>query len=241
MKLTNVLGSVNNNPEYYNFIPYQIKFWKALNINFYAVFVGEQIPDELIPYSNNIFLWNKCLDLNTAYLGQMLRIFYTALLNLPDDEMVMITDMDMLPCNKMYYTSGLENFNKEDFIYYRNIDHSYGSQIYMCYNAAHPSVWSSVFSITCEDDIENQLRKYYEQTYTGIPGGSGWAIDQLLMYNKLINYPHLHVLNIPIKRLETWMPQQIINNYKQFDDCHFHRSLSRNHNLILAAEKQICS
>ncbi len=47
MKLTTVLGSVNGNPEYYKFIPYQIKFWKVLDINFYAVFIGEKLPDEL--------------------------------------------------------------------------------------------------------------------------------------------------------------------------------------------------
>ena len=95
MKLTTVLTSVNNNPKYYMFIPKQIYFWKKFNINFIAVFVGEVLPDELIPYKENIILWNKNLDLNTAYVAQNLRMYYTSLLELPDDEMVMITDMDI--------------------------------------------------------------------------------------------------------------------------------------------------
>ena len=48
-------------------------------------------------------------------------MYYASLLKLPDDEMVMITDMDMLPTNDTYYTSGLEEYKKEDFIYYRII------------------------------------------------------------------------------------------------------------------------
>ena len=34
------------------------------------------------------------------------------------DELVMITDMDMLPMSSNYYCDGLQDFNTEDFIYY---------------------------------------------------------------------------------------------------------------------------
>lgn len=30
MRLTTVISSVNNNPDYYNFIPYQIYFWSMI-------------------------------------------------------------------------------------------------------------------------------------------------------------------------------------------------------------------
>jgi hypothetical protein len=45
-------------------------------------------------------------------------MYYTTLIDLPDDEIIMITDMDMLPINSSYFKEGLENFNKDDFIYY---------------------------------------------------------------------------------------------------------------------------
>ncbi len=236
MKLTTVIGSVNENPEYYRFIPYQIKFWRKFNINFYAVFVGEKIPNELLPYLANIFLWDKCLDLSTVYISQLIRIFYCGLLNLPDDEMVMITDMDMLPCNDKYYTSGLENFKIEDFIYFREIDYD-SKEIYMCYNMAHPSVWRKIFNVTNKNDIENRLRQNYENSYSGTPGEYEWGIDQRLLYNKLTSYSHLHVLNRPINRIETWTFGYC--DYNSYDDCHFHRSFSKNYPLILKAEKQL--
>ncbi len=243
MKLTTVIASVNNNPAYYLFIPKQILFWKQFNIKFIAIFIGESIPNELNDYTSNIILWSKNLDINTAFVGQNIRIYYPALLNLPDDEMVMITDMDMLPMNKTYYTRDLESYTIDDFIYYRNVD---GNQIYMCYNAAHPTVWKKVFNINSVTDIETAITTNYNKHYNGIPGSTGWFTDQEIMYAKLIHYPHLKVLNRPIKRLETWMydahlargETSFINNY---DDAHFHRSYPNNVTRILDAERQLKS
>jgi hypothetical protein len=156
MILTTVLASVNNNPSYYMFIPKQIIFWNKFNIKFIAIFVGENIPLELKQYEDNIILWNKNLELNSVYIAQNIRIYYPSLLKIPENELVMITDMDMLPTNDVYYKNNLENFNTEDFIYYRNINEN---QIYMCYNAANPRIWSKVFNIFNENDIEYQIKK----------------------------------------------------------------------------------
>lgn len=243
MKLTTVLASVNNNPKYYMFIPKQILFWKKFNINFIAVFVGDDIPDELKVYSNNIILWNKNLDLNTAYIAQNIRMYYTSLLDLPEDELVMITDMDMLPTNYNYYKDGLEEYTTKDFIYYRHVDNN---QIYMCYNAAHSSIWAKLFNIYSEDDISKKIIENYNNYYDGIPGSTGWFIDQEIMYNNLIKYEHLKVLNRPIKRLEVQMYHNHLNNgdtnfINMYDDVHFHRSYFDNESLILDAEKQLNS
>jgi hypothetical protein len=241
MKLTTVLSSVNNNPNYYKFIPKQILFWNHFNIKFIAVFVGEKIPEELENYKKNIILWSKNLDLNTAYVGQNLRIFYTALIDLPEDEMIMITDMDMLPTNDTYYKENLENYNKNDFIIY---NYNGGDQIFICYNAAHPNIWGSIFNIKSENDIEKELYKNYDKEYDGIPGCKGWCIDQYKMYIYLRQYPYIKVLNRPIKRLEISMYLDHLKNndknfIKRYDDVHFHRSYENNLKLILDAENQL--
>jgi hypothetical protein len=241
MKLSTVIASVNNNPNYYLFIPKQIIFWNHFNIKFVAIFVGEQIPTELMEYKNNIILWNKNLDLNTAFVAQNIRIYYPALLSLPDDEMVMITDMDMLPTNDKYYKENLELYNKEDFIYYRYID---GNQIYMCYNAAHPETWGKIFNIKTDKDIELNINNTYNNNYNGIPGLTGWFIDQEMMYLKLKNYPFLKILNKPIKRLEmnilkNHVLKKDINYVTNYDDAHFHRSYPNNKKLIEHVEKEL--
>jgi hypothetical protein len=238
VKLTTVIASVNNNPEYYMFIPKQILFWRHWGIEFLAIFVGENVPDILLPYKDNIILWNNNLELNTIYVAQNLRMYYTALINLPDNNVVMITDMDMLPTNITYYTKDLETYDSNDFIYYRNIE---GKQIYMCYNAAHPKIWGKLFNINNKNDIINKINDNYDN-YDGIPESNGWFIDQEIMYKTLINYEHLKILNRPLKRLEVWNYYQNDNTENfifYYDDVHFHRSYYKNESLILDAEKQL--
>jgi hypothetical protein len=241
MKLTTVLSSVNNNRNYYKFIPKQILFWKHFNIRFIAIFVGDKIPEELSTYSDNIILWNKNTGLNSAFVAQNLRMYYPALLHLPEDEFVMITDMDMLPMNDNYYKSGLEEYTIDDFVYYRNVD---DRQIYMCYNAAHPSLWAKLFKIYSESDIELQIQNTYDNSYDGIPGSTGWFIDQKIMYKVLINYPQLKVLNRSIIRLEMYIYEEHLQNgdtnfIQKYDDAHFHRDYHANEHYILNAESQL--
>lgn len=250
MRLTHVLASVNDNPDYYMFIPKQIAFWKKFNIRFVAIFViqsdgygneeddYDKFPTELDPYRENIMVWiNHDRHINSAFIGQNIRIYATSLLrDLAEDEMVMITDMDMLPMNAAYYTEGLENFVKDDFIYYRHID---GDQIYMCYNAAHPDTWGKVFGISSEEDVAKRLRDTYDRTYDGIPGSYGWYTDQQILYRHLIDYAGLKVLQRPLRRLETWNINPKENFVEGFDDCHFHRSYSANRELIELAERQL--
>lgn len=237
MKLTTVLGSVNLNPEYYLFIPKQIKFWAKHNIKFIAILIGNKIPKELEPYTTNIILWKHNNEINNVFLSQHLRIYYPALLNLPDDELCMITDMDMLPININYYTDDLEKYNIEDFIYYRDF---LGNQIIICYNAAHPQTWSKVFNIKTEEDIVNRLYETYSDSYEGKPDGNKWSFDQEIMYKTLINYPSLKILRRPIKRLEKWTFLKIIrtkNKTFDYNDIHFHRSFKSNQYLISVLER----
>jgi hypothetical protein len=243
MKLTTVVGSVNLNPQYYMFIPKQIAFWNHFHIRFVAILVGDHIPEELLEYVDNIILWNKNPHLNTVFVGQNLRIYYPALFDLPDDELIMITDMDMLPMSQEYFTNGLEEFQKDDFICYREI---YGSEIAMCYNAAHPHTWGKIFNIKTQDDIEERINKTYNVGYSGIPGKSGWNIDQLIMYKILTKYPHFKILKRPIRRLEMWKFQDYINRrldnfIGNYDDAHFHRSYFKNEKFIMNTEQQLLS
>lgn len=243
MKLTTVIASVNDNSNYYLFIPMQILFWGKFGIKFIAVFVGNELPDELTKFKNNIILWcpDSVSNMKTIYIAQNIRMYYAALIDLPENEMVMITDMDMLPANPTYYTSGLDHCKIEDFIYYRHVDRN---QIYMCYNSAHPKTWGKIFNVHNKDDICARLCENYDVKYDGKPGLTGWSIDQEVMYKKLIRYPHLKVLNRPLKRLEVANYNEHLNKKHQnflrhYDDMHFHRNFNNNISLIMNAQHQL--
>lgn len=240
MKLKLVLGTANANPEYYKFIPSQIQFWKYFGIDFVAAFVGDEIPNDLLPYKSNIMWWNYTPNLNSAYVAQMLRLYIPALLCMGADECVMITDMDMLPASPGYYKSGLEAYDSKSFIHYRTPE---TDQIYMCYNAAHPSTWGKLFNITSINDIINALVTNYPPNYVG-KSKTSWFRDQEVLYRSVIHYESLKVLHRPIKRLEVWdyikhIRSDDTNFVSKYDDIHFHESYNDNEELIRHALTEI--
>jgi hypothetical protein len=242
MKLSIVLGCVNDDPEYYYFIPEQIYFWNKFGVKFIAVFVGSAIPDEFLKYGNQVILWDKTPELNSTYVAQNLRLYYPALIPVESDEsLVMITDMDMLPTNGDYYKMGLEHFEKDDFIYYREPYMS--REIYMCYNSAHPSSWGKIFGIKTENDVAHMLRNNHPKD-AGVIGTNEWTIDRRLLYTYFMKYGKKHIINRPIKRLESWNYHKHINDgdidfIHNYDDMHMHKSFSKNEMYIYNARCQL--
>lgn len=241
MKLTTVLGSCDNNPHYYKFIPFQIWFWAKFGIKFIAVFIGNNIPIELLPFKDNIHLWNYTPHLTSSFVGQNLRIYYPALLKgLSDDELVMITDMDMLPCKPDIFTQGLEQFKKDDFLTWHPVLWD-AKEIFMWYNAAHPDTWGNIFKVNSIEDIIQRLNETHVTGGKYAPAQEHWFIDQHTMFNVLINHPSLKQLNRIPKRMAN--VNVLTNGNKHmitmFDDVHFHRSFMQNEHLIMEALSQL--
>ena len=230
MRLTTVLSCANDNPNYYKFIPYQIKIWKYLNIKFIAVFVGNVLPEELLPYKDNIFLWNYTEDLPSVFVAQNLRLYMPALLRyLPDDELVMITDMDIFPTKIDKYIKGLETCKKENFINYTMSE----TEMYICYNAAHPETWSKLFGINCIEDIINSLR----ETYSTIYPIEHWFTDQTVLFKKMSNNENLIKLNCHFIRLDydEYIKHLFLNEnifIDKYDDAHYHRSFYKHREIL---------
>ena len=117
MKLDCVLTACNDNPLYKDFIPIFIKVWNILypNVDVKIIFINETIPDELIQYKNNIILFNPIPNMSTAFISQYIRLLYPAILNYENG--IMITDMDILPMNEVYYTKNIETIDNSKFVY----------------------------------------------------------------------------------------------------------------------------
>lgn len=182
MKLTTVLTAVNNNEKYYKFIPLFVKQWKHLfpGINIIIVFIGLKIPACLIPYKPYIRLFETFDGISDVFIAQTIRLLYPAVLNL--NEVTMITDIDMIPGNRVsYYIDKIKDVSEDSFVVFRPLSCVGPNEIAMCYNAAKTSVWSSVFGIKNIEDIHMFLKTNYKHT-DGKHNGTGWNQDQLILY-----------------------------------------------------------
>lgn len=189
MLLDCVITAVNDNPLYIEFIPIFIKTWKKLypTVDVKIILIANEIPQKYIEYNDHIILFKPIENVLTSFTSQVIRLFYPCLL--PYKNGVMITDMDILPMNRTYYTENIRPYDNNKFIYLRdNVCFEY-KQIAMCYNVATPSIWRDIFNIHSIDDIRATIKDLalshglHEERRQ-----EWWGIDQQLLYKKVMEW-----------------------------------------------------
>lgn len=189
MKLDCVITSVNENPLYLEFIPIFIKTWNKLypNVDVKIVLIAKQIPDQYIEYKSNIILFEPIEGILTSFISQFIRLLYPCILDYQHG--VMITDMDMLPMNKTYYTQHIKTFDNSKFIYLRENVCFQNNEIAMCYNVASPKIWKEVFGMNSVEDIRNYMKHvFHTNTIIEGHGNIGWSMDQQVLYQKIMQW-----------------------------------------------------
>jgi hypothetical protein len=235
MKVGTILTATDTNPLYCEFIPIFVTAWKKLipEADICIVMIAHEIPDAYKEYAPYIRLSPPLEGIHTAFQAQCIRLFYPR--QIARDEGVLITDMDMLPMRRSYYTDPIARISSDTFVVYRDV--CLPGEISMCYNIAHPRVWESLFGSVPTEDI---LREWYSKvSYGGTHGGVGWGTDQFFFAN------HFHAWDGPkailndrltrFLRLDRVLPQQFFNRITLrsairggvYADYHCHRPYSQ--------------
>jgi len=188
MKLSTVLTACDL--KYSRFIPIFIRSWNYFypSIKIVIVFIG-CLPENYKKYNQHIVEFNPPFGLPTSYIAQTIRLLWPSLLGEKDG--VLITDIDMIPGNRSYFSESIMNLPDDIFINYRQ---GYGitNQIYMCYNVAPSNIWSEIFHIYRLEDIHKFLVQNFHHEYDSFHGGKGWFTDQELFYNYFMKWKHFN-------------------------------------------------
>jgi hypothetical protein len=197
MKLTDVLTATDTNPLYYKFVPVFIRAWKKLfpDINIHIILIADTIIPELEPYAEHIKLFPPIQDVKSSFIAQNIRLFYPCLIK--SDGGVLITDMDIIPMNRNYYTEPIKDIENDKFVCYRQLECVGKNEMVICYNVAHPEVWRSIFSVKTQGDIVHMLKSVLNNNmeYVGHSNMPFWITDQLYLYNSTQNWNNLVNVN----------------------------------------------
>lgn len=179
MKIGTVLTATDTNPLYSDFIPMFIKAWNKIlpNADVKIILVADAIPDKYSQYNNNIILFKPLEGIKTSFITQCIRLLYAR--EIKRNEGVLLTDMDMIPLNKSFYVDPIKNIDEDTYVVIAaegqgmpangDLTSSPAGQIWLCYNVAHPNIWSAVFG---NEDTTTMLNKWYNN------GNNGWYTDQ---------------------------------------------------------------
>jgi hypothetical protein len=189
MKLDCVLTACNANPLYLEFIPIFVRAWKKLypTVDVKIILISDTIPEPYNEYKNNIVLFHPIPYINDAYVSQIIRLLYPGLLTYSGA--VLITDIDMLPMNRTYYSESIAPYNNK-FIHFRNgvMNWRGMNQYAMCYNAAAPSTWREITGMSSIEEVQTWIISNYCKQYDGVSDGQGWYSDQVALYNMLTTW-----------------------------------------------------
>ena len=182
MKLKYCLVACDLNDTYLQYYPFVKKYWKDIvNIDTILILISEHIPDSLLRYKDDIILYKPIENIPTAFQAQCIRVLYPCLIE--TEETIIISDMDLIPLNKMYYVDNIALYNTS-YIVYRNVLSEY-KQYPICFCCASPYTWREIFNIHTIEDITNTLTKWYidiNDYQISSPYSIGWACDQLKLY-----------------------------------------------------------
>ena len=173
MKIDCILTACNLNPKYLQFIEYFIRAWRIVldNIDIKIILISNKIPDFLIHLQKHIILFSPIPNVSDIFISQYIRLLYPSILKYFNG--VLITDIDMIPMNKNYYTNNICYSPNNSFICYRDELIEEYSQISMCYCIANSNTWGELFGITNIEDIIQTLINNYDED---------WCRDQIDLY-----------------------------------------------------------
>jgi hypothetical protein len=181
MKLDCVLTAVNNNPIYIDFIPLFIKTWNKLypSVDIKIILIHSEIPENIKKYEKNIILFKPLPNVSTSFTSQYIRLLYPALLNYENG--IMLTDIDILPMNRTYFTENIKHISNDKFISMRS-GLLTEKQISICYCVSNNKTWGNIFQIKTLEDIKTRLIKINEHYHKNI----NWFLDQIHLYHNVM-------------------------------------------------------
>src|SRR5581483_2451822 len=185
LQLTHALLAVDLNPRYANLWPVARRAWAeiaGLEPVLVLVSGADTVPPELVG-DPAVQLFEPEPSLSTAFQAQCIRLLYPALL---EAEGVITSDIDMVPMNDRYFHRPIRRIDRRHFVCYRDVLLPLG-ELPICYNAALPETWGSVFGVANLGDIRARLLEWAEGVeYAGTHGGPGWTTDQRQLYRILL-------------------------------------------------------
>jgi hypothetical protein len=186
LRLTHALLASDLNERYVGLWPVAKRAWARIaGVEPILVLVAsvDAVPQEFAD-DPAVHVFEPEPSLHTAFQAQCIRLLYPALLAATGA--VITSDVDMVPMSPRYFHRPLARIDRRHFVCYRDVLLPLG-ELPVCYNAALPQTWASVFGIHDLDDVRTRLREWASGVdYAGAHGGSGWTTDQRQLYRILL-------------------------------------------------------
>ena len=166
MKIASVLVACNDNPTFLEYWPIVKEAWLSIaNLPCTLVFVGDSLP-EALQNDSSVKFFKAIPGWSTATQAKCIRLLYPALFNNDSSGAILISDMDVIPLQRDFYSREFVKFNVNNFVMFRGTDKRERT-VPTCYYAAVPSIWGDIFNIKKEEDLLTRLTEWSQKSKNG--------------------------------------------------------------------------
>ena len=207
----------DSNSDYLDFWPIVAKAWTKLGIRPTLALIAsrELLVDESL---GDVIRFEPIGGISDGLYAQTIRLLLPILY---ENEVSLISDIDMIPISPTYFTKNVVSIPDNMFVVFRNLAYGANSKKYpMCYNAAKGSTFKEIFGINSINEIPSLIYSWAQQ-------GMGWSTDELILYAQLQNWKDFdarcvklsHTVERRIDRADWKFDSQLLNT-DYYIDCH---------------------
>jgi hypothetical protein len=228
MKIKYSIVSSNSDRKYLSFWPRVRDLWIRMGITPILVFIGDE--DKVI--NREEYIIHKIKKINNfpeAFQSQISRLFIPKHYQ---DEVLLLSDIDMLPINKDYFTKTTLPHDEDSFVIFSSNAYENSSneiKYPICYNAAKGKTYSEVLDLNC--NFEEFSRRLWDDHPL-------WDSDEFYLGKKVNSFPHEERViklkrtfnnNLAEFRIDRahWSHSNISWKFKEYIDCHSLRPYKR--------------
>lgn len=185
MKINKVILSSDSNPLYLDFWPLVSKIWiEKFNIKPILLYVDENHDIDVSKEYGDVFKFKPVKNV-PIYL-QVLWIRYWIFSKF-QEEILMISDIDMIPLSKKYFIDNISNIEDEKYVHLNPCIDSYGT-LPSCYHICNGKLFSEILELekSWEESIINLMRLNIGTKILGTK--DHWFADERYSSKKILEY-----------------------------------------------------
>ena len=192
MKIQRAVMATDANSEYYQFWPVVAKRWSTWGITPTLAVVSDEKLD-IDESLGDVIYRSPIPEVSTAQQAQIIRLFLAA--NFEDD-ICLISDIDMLPLRKEYFTDSVAPYDDMNFVVYSSDAYLPNDPAYPAYPMCYLASQGENFKEIIDGDLEN----FNDVVATWIQEGFGWHTDERVFFQKLQKWEALNNLMVTLRR-----------------------------------------
>lgn len=207
-----VILTSDANPTYLQFWPLVAKAWKQIIGIQPTLFLISDADLDIDTTIGDVIRVPRIPGISSANQAQVMRLLAPLYF---EDEICLISDIDMLPLNRDYFVNSVADIPDDMFVVYRNKAYGNSERFPMCYNAGKGYLFKSIFNIESIAEIPTRIKAWIDWWVS--TGGTAWDTDEVILFTHVRKWNRFKT-NCVFLHHDSMMPHRIDRACWQYDE-----------------------